>query len=86
MKFLLIALLRAYRLLVSPLYGDVCRYHPSCSAYALEAVESFGFVKGAWLTVRRVGRCHPWAQGGPDPVPVKFTWRAPSPATMVEEL
>jgi hypothetical protein len=65
----LILLLKAYRLLVSPLYGNVCRYHPSCSAYALRAVEVHGAVKGSWLAARRLLRCHPWAPGGYDPVP-----------------
>jgi putative membrane protein insertion efficiency factor len=68
-KYLLIGLLRAYRFAISPLYGQVCRYHPSCSAYALEAVTVHGSIKGSWLAVRRVGRCHPWARGGYDPVP-----------------
>jgi putative membrane protein insertion efficiency factor len=66
--FLMIAL-RAYRRVISPLYGDVCRYYPSCSAYALEAVDRHGAIRGSWLAVRRVCRCHPWAAGGVDPVP-----------------
>jgi putative membrane protein insertion efficiency factor len=69
MKHLLIWALRAYRFAISPLYGQVCRYHPTCSAYALEAVETHGAVKGTWLGARRVARCHPWAAGGLDPVP-----------------
>jgi putative membrane protein insertion efficiency factor len=68
-KHVLIGLLKAYRLLISPLYGQVCRYHPSCSAYALEAVQRHGALRGSWLTMRRLGRCHPWAAGGYDPVP-----------------
>ena len=69
MKHVLVALLRVYRAVVSPIYGQVCRYHPSCSAYALEAVQVHGSLRGTWLATRRVGRCHPWAAGGYDPVP-----------------
>jgi putative membrane protein insertion efficiency factor len=69
MKYVLIGLLRAYRFLISPLYGEVCRYYPSCSAYALDAVRTHGSVRGSWLTVRRLARCHPWAAGGVDHVP-----------------
>ena len=66
---LLILLLKAYRKVISPLYGQVCRFFPSCSAYALEAVTVHGAVKGSWLAVRRLGRCHPWGGRGWDPVP-----------------
>ena len=62
-------LLRAYRAVISPLYGEVCRYYPSCSAYALEAVTRHGSLRGSWLAARRLARCHPWAPGGYDPVP-----------------
>jgi uncharacterized protein len=68
-RWLLITLLRGYRYAISPLYGQVCRYHPSCSAYALEAVTQHGALRGSWLAVRRISRCHPWAAGGYDPVP-----------------
>jgi len=68
-KHLLIAFLRGYRFLISPLYGQVCRYYPTCSAYALEAVQVHGAMRGSWLAGRRVCRCHPWAEGGVDHVP-----------------
>lgn len=63
------SLIRAYQLLLSPWIGNQCRFHPSCSNYALQAVERFGAVKGSWLAVRRLGRCHPFHPGGFDPVP-----------------
>lgn len=66
---LVVLLLRAYRFLVSPMYGDTCRFYPSCSAYALEAVDRHGVLRGGWLAVRRLGRCHPWNPGGVDLVP-----------------
>ena len=69
MKYVLIGFLKLYRLTVSPLYGNVCRYYPSCSAYALRAVEVHGAVKGTYLAARRLLRCHPWTAGGYDPVP-----------------
>lgn len=68
-KYGLIGLLKAYRLFISPLYGQVCRYHPSCSTYALEAIQRHGSARGSWLALRRLLRCHPWAAGGYDPVP-----------------
>jgi putative membrane protein insertion efficiency factor len=71
MRYLLIGLLRLYRLLISSLYGQVCRYHPSCSAYALQAVTEHGSIRGSWLAARRLLRCHPWAAGGYDPVPAR---------------
>jgi uncharacterized protein len=74
-RYLLVLLLKAYRLLVSPLYGQTCRYYPSCSAYALAAVETHGAVKGSWLALRRLGRCHPWTPGGVDLVPPRTCYR-----------
>lgn len=67
----IIALLKVYRLVVSPLYGDVCRYYPSCSAYSLGSVQVHGVVKGSWLTARRLVRCHPWSEGGIDDPPTQ---------------
>ncbi|MBB5633108.1 hypothetical protein BKA04_001331 [Cryobacterium mesophilum] len=64
-----IAILRVYRVVISPLYGDVCRYYPSCSHYALHAIQQHGVMKGIWLGSRRIARCHPWAAGGVDDVP-----------------
>ena len=69
MKYVLIWLLKGYRFAISPLYGQVCRFYPTCSAYALEAVTEHGALRGSWLAVRRIGRCHPWNPGGYDPVP-----------------
>ena len=58
-----------YRRFVSPLSGPRCRFDPSCSAYGFEAIETHGLAKGGWMATKRVGRCHPWHEGGYDPVP-----------------
>jgi len=63
-------LIRLYQLAVSPLLGPCCRFYPSCSQYALVAVQRFGLLRGSWLALRRIGRCHPWHPGGVDPVPM----------------
>ncbi len=65
----LILLIRAYQLLVRPILGNHCRFYPHCSRYAIEAIEDHGPLKGVWLAMRRVLRCHPWHPGGVDPVP-----------------
>jgi hypothetical protein len=65
----LIGLVRAYRLVLSPWLGSACRFEPSCSLYALQALERHGAARGGWLTARRLVRCHPWCDGGHDPVP-----------------
>ncbi|HEY8822579.1 MAG TPA: membrane protein insertion efficiency factor YidD [Dermatophilaceae bacterium] len=64
-----IALIRAYQLIVSPMRPPTCRFYPSCSSYALTAIERFGLVRGSWLATRRLLRCHPWNPGGVDHVP-----------------
>jgi len=69
MKSLLIALVRAYQYLLSPLLGPRCRYQPTCSEYAVQALREHGALRGGWLTVRRLSRCHPWGSSGYDPVP-----------------
>lgn len=71
---LLIGLIRGYQRFISPLYGPTCRYHPSCSAYALGAVRTHGPIKGSLLTVGRLARCNPWSPGGIDHVPEKGSW------------
>ena len=65
----LILLVRAYQVALSPLLPASCRYYPSCSAYAIEALERHGALRGGWLTLRRLARCHPFRPGGYDPVP-----------------
>ena len=69
MKTLLLTLVRAYRYLMSPWWGRSCRFTPTCSEFALEALERHGALRGSWLAARRVARCHPWHAGGFDPVP-----------------
>lgn len=66
---LLLAVVAAYRRFLSPALGQRCRFHPSCSGYAAEALEVHGAARGGWLAVRRLGRCHPFHRGGHDPVP-----------------
>lgn len=66
---LAVAALRGYRLLISPFLPMSCRFHPTCSAYGIEAVTRHGVAAGLWLTARRIARCHPWNGGGLDPVP-----------------
>jgi putative membrane protein insertion efficiency factor len=68
-KRLLIGFVKAWRAVVSPSYGNVCKFFPSCSEYGLIALQTHGALRGSWLIVRRLGRCHPWSKGGYDPVP-----------------
>ena len=72
MKTPVILLLRGYKLVISPMLGQRCRFYPSCSEYTLQAVDRFGVIKGGWLGAKRIGRCHPLHPGGLDPVP--DTW------------
>jgi len=76
MRYLVALLIRLYQWTLSPLLGPACRFHPSCSQYALEAVQRFGVLRGGWLALARLGRCHPWHPGGFDPVPPATARRA----------
>ena len=69
MRRLLILLIRAYQIVLSPYLGQRCRFYPSCSHYTITALQRHGALKGSWLGLRRIGRCHPWHPGGVDPVP-----------------
>ena len=71
LKQLLILPIRAYQLVLSPLLGPRCRYQPTCSQYMVEAVQEWGALRGFWMGLKRIGRCHPWAGHGHDPVPRK---------------
>ena len=69
MRRILLRLIRIYQIVLSPLLGRSCRFHPTCSEYAMEAIRTHGSLRGSWLATRRLGRCHPWHAGGHDPVP-----------------
>ena len=71
MKFILLGLIRGYRQFISPLFPPSCRFQPTCSQYALEAIATYGAIKGSWLGINRILRCHPLNPGGYDPVPAK---------------
>ena len=77
--FVLMLPIRAYRLLISPLLPPSCRYTPTCSEYAIEALRLHGPVKGLWLALKRIGRCHPWGGHGHDPVPYDLVPNDPVP-------
>lgn len=69
MKHILIAMIMFYKHHISPLTPPSCRYTPTCSQYALEAIQKYGAIKGTWLAIKRISRCHPWGGSGYDPVP-----------------
>lgn len=75
-RWAIIGLIRGYQLVLSPLSGPTCRFYPSCSAYAVIALERHGVFRGGWLAIRRLARCHPWNPGGVDDVPAKRERRA----------
>jgi putative membrane protein insertion efficiency factor len=69
MTRLMLFVIRAYQYLLSPWWGNQCRFDPTCSAYAMQAIEQHGALRGSWLALRRLTKCHPWHRGGFDPVP-----------------
>lgn len=69
MKFIALALIRFYKRFLSPLLPSSCRFEPTCSVYTYQAIEKYGVIKGGWMGIRRIGRCHPFHPGGYDPVP-----------------
>ncbi|UOD50538.1 membrane protein insertion efficiency factor YidD [Orrella daihaiensis] len=69
MRWILIKLVRGYQYFLSPWLGSNCRFNPTCSEYTIQSIKQHGAIKGSWLGIRRIGRCHPWAKGGDDPVP-----------------
>ena len=81
MRKLALASIKFYRYAISPLMANHCRFYPSCSCYAYEAIEQHGFMHGSWLAARRLGRCHPWNPGGYDPVPLA---EHPRPSSLAE--
>ena len=80
----LIGIVKGYRLLLSPWLGSACRFEPTCSAYSLEALQQHGAALGSYLTLRRLARCHPWCEGGHDPVPPAAS--AVGPASLFSRL
>jgi putative membrane protein insertion efficiency factor len=78
-KALALLLLRGYKRFISPLLGQHCRFHPTCSVYTMQAIERFGVLRGGWMGARRIGRCHPFHPGGIDEVPEAPGAAAPSP-------
>jgi putative membrane protein insertion efficiency factor len=81
MRKLALASIQFYRFAISPMMASHCRFYPSCSCYAYEAIEQHGFIRGGWLAACRLGRCHPWNPGGYDPVPQTEN---PRPSSLAE--
>lgn len=79
----LIVLVKGYRLLLSPSLGSACRFEPTCSAYSLQALQQHGALIGSYLTLHRLGRCHPWCDGGHDPVPASVFTRLVTPVASI---
>jgi|TARA_Y100000992_G_scaffold61018_1_gene37391 putative membrane protein insertion efficiency factor len=69
LSFLLVIPIKVYQILISPILGPNCRYHPTCSQYSIEAINKYGPFKGTWLAIKRISSCHPWGGSGHDPVP-----------------
>ena len=69
LSFLLVIPIKLYQILISPILGPNCRYHPTCSQYSIEAINKHGPIKGTWLAIKRISSCHPWGGSGHDPVP-----------------
>ena len=69
----MLIIIKAYQLIISPIIGSNCRFLPTCSEYAIESLKSYGLIKGIYLTVKRIGKCHPWGSHGYDPIPSKNT-------------
>ena len=69
MKWFVLELIKLYQYTISRVLPPACRYQPTCSHYGYEAIQKYGIIKGGWLTAKRLGRCHPWSEGGYDPVP-----------------
>ena len=70
--FPLILLIRGYQLIVSPMLGSNCRFMPTCSEYTMESLKEYGLIKGTFLSIKRIGKCHPWGSHGYDPIPTKM--------------
>ena len=69
LKLFFIKLIRIYQIFISPILPNTCRFHPTCSSYAIKALQRWGVIHGLWLTLKRLARCHPWSKGGYDDVP-----------------